>query len=148
MILAVFTLMMVRNPDVQRKAQAEVDAVTGGAWVPTFKDRHLFPYVNCVAKEVFRIHTPTPLIPHSPTEDDEFGGYTIPKGAWVMANVWAFNHDEERYPEPFEFRPERYETGEGKVPQPDPTELVFGFGRRYVAHHHRHCPSLPNAVSD
>ena len=41
-------------------------------------------------------------------------------------------YDEERYPEPYQFLPERYEEGEGRQPQVDPTSIVFGFGRRCV----------------
>ena len=87
-VLATFVLMMVRNPDVQRKAQAEVDWVTAGRWVPGMKDRHLFPYVNCLIKELFRINPVVHLVPHSLIADDVFEGYRIPKGTWVMANMW------------------------------------------------------------
>ena len=43
-------------------------------------------------------------------------------------------HDEEVYPDPFDFKPERFLDENGKpdmsVPQPD--TAFFGFGRRYV----------------
>jgi hypothetical protein len=42
-------------------------------------------------------------------KDDYYMGYRIPKGSGVVHNVWSINHDEKRYPEPREFRPERYE---------------------------------------
>ena len=44
-------------------------------------------------------------------------------------------HDPELYPDPYEFRPERF-IRDGKLDfstSPDPMEFVFGFGRRYVA---------------
>ena len=58
--IVTFILMMARNPEVLRKAQAEVDAVTGGAGLPSYADRPNMPYLEAVLKEVFRyvIHHP------------------------------------------------------------------------------------------
>lgn len=49
------------------------------------------------------------------------------QGATIFANIWAMAHDEEVYPNPFQFRPERFL---GAEPQMDPKKFVFGFGRR------------------
>lgn len=45
----------------------------------------------------------------------------------------AILHDEEMYPQPFAFKPERFlNSEEGKVLPPDPATIAaFGFGRRY-----------------
>ncbi|GJE91204.1 cytochrome P450 [Phanerochaete sordida] len=127
-----FVLLMLHYPEVQQKAQAEVDRVTGGAWVPRMHDREQFPYLDCVLKELFRFNPAVPLVPHSLHQDDFFEGYLIPKDAWVIANLWGFMHDETRYPDPDVFMPERFEanTATGRVPQEDPLDIVFGFGRR------------------
>lgn len=44
-------------------------------------------------------------------------------------------HDAETYPEPFQFRPERHISVDGKPTQRDPRTMCFGFGRRV-------CPGL------
>lgn len=49
-----FILAMVRNPEVFKKAQDEIDQVIGSDRLPTFHDRASLPYLDCVLKEVFR----------------------------------------------------------------------------------------------
>ena len=48
-------------PEVQRKAQAEIDSVVGKDRLPTFKDRDRLPYVNYVCWELFRWLPVVPL---------------------------------------------------------------------------------------
>ena len=42
-------------------------------------------------------------------------------------------HDPERYPSPEVFKPERYIRTDTTVPEEDPRNIVFGYGRRFVA---------------
>lgn len=80
--------MMVRNPEVQRRAQAEIDSVVGFHRLPQMEDKASLPYIDWIIKETLRINPVAPLVPHSLDKDDIYEGYRIPKGAWVMANVW------------------------------------------------------------
>ncbi|KAF8554746.1 cytochrome P450 [Imleria badia] len=129
-----FFLAMVLFPEVQAKAQAELDVVVGRERLPSFDDRDSLPYINAVWKEVFRWHAVTPLaLPHVPTEDIYHDGYLIPKGSSIIGNVWAVLHDESTYPDPDMFRPERFL---GETPQPDPQNVCFGFGRRICPGYH------------
>jgi len=41
-------------PEVQKKAQAEIDAVVGKDRLPSFQDRSSLPYVGAVVKELYR----------------------------------------------------------------------------------------------
>ena len=41
-------------PNVQRRAQEEIDAVVGGDRLPNLKDRDSLPYVNLVCSELLR----------------------------------------------------------------------------------------------
>ena len=54
-------LAMALYPEVQKKAQAEIDAVIGPNRLPDFEDRPSLPYINAVLKEVMRWHLVTPL---------------------------------------------------------------------------------------
>jgi hypothetical protein len=45
---------MTLFPDVQKKAQAEIDAVVGSDRFPSFTDRDSLPYTEALVKEVLR----------------------------------------------------------------------------------------------
>ncbi|KAJ5648513.1 hypothetical protein N7490_004885 [Penicillium lividum] len=126
-----FFLAMILFPDIQRKAQEEIDRVFGEPTLPTVADRERLPYIDAVVKETLRWHVVAPLgVPHRTDEDDIIDGFMIPKNALLLPNIWSFNHDPEVYPEPSEFRPERYLAEEGRDTEPDPHDTSFGYGRR------------------
>lgn len=56
-----FFLAMVLYPEVQKKAQAELDAVVGADRFPTFEDRAQLPYVDAMVKEVLRWNPVVPM---------------------------------------------------------------------------------------
>nr|VWO96834.1 N/A [Ganoderma boninense] len=119
-------------PEVQKKAQAELDAVVGPKRLPSFDDRASLVYINALMKESFRWFTVTPLgISHRTLVDDEFRGYFIPAGTVLTANIWACMHDPETFEDPDEFRPERF-IRDGKLDLSicDPSAFIFGSGRR------------------
>jgi cytochrome P450 len=123
-----FFKAMALNPEVQAKAQAEIDAVVGNDRLPNFEDRDLLPYVHALTLEAMRWHSVVPTsVPHRVTEDNIFQGYFIPKGSLVLANLWQMNHDPEIYSDPMSFKPERFL---GSAPDLDPRDVCFGFGRR------------------
>ena len=52
---------MVLYPEVQKKAQAEIDAVVGSNRLPDFHDRPSLPYINAIVKESSRWNIVAPL---------------------------------------------------------------------------------------
>jgi cytochrome P450 len=138
-----WTLAMVAFPEVQRKAQAELDTVVGRARLPTFADAPHLPYVRAVIKEVLRWRPAVPLgVPHKIIEDDWYEGMFIPKGATCVANIWQCNHDRAVFGDDAdEFRPERHINDKGEL-LPGPMETnqeghsSFGFGRRICVGKH------------
>ncbi|KAF8879263.1 cytochrome P450 [Infundibulicybe gibba] len=127
-----FFLAMAIYPEVQEKAQAEIDSITGGARLPNFNDRDSMPYINAIIKEVLRWHVVAPLAAtHASTEEDVYEGYRIPKGSIVIGNAWAILHNPIEYPEPEEFRPDRFmKDGQLDPARLDPHAAAFGFGCR------------------
>ncbi|PIL29136.1 cytochrome P450 [Ganoderma sinense ZZ0214-1] len=139
-----FFLAMSQHPDIQKKAQAELDAAVGSGRMPEFSDSDSLVYVNAVIKETLRWHTVVPLsVAHATTADDELHGYFIPKGTVILPNIWACMHDPTVYEDPDAFRPERF-IRDGKLDPAvqDPTSFVFGFGRRICPGRHFATASL------
>ncbi|KAF8547992.1 cytochrome P450 [Imleria badia] len=125
-----FTLAMVKNPRVWKRAQAEIDALIGTERLPEYEHRPCLPYVEAIIRESLRWKPVAPIAPHAAIRDDVYKGYHIPRGATVIANIWAMTRDETRYPDPEAFIPERFLDSEGMLIEDDPSEFVFGFGRR------------------
>lgn len=129
-ILNVFLLAMILHPEVQIKAQEEIDRVVGDSRLPDFSDREGLPYVEAVYLETLRWRPTIPCsIPHLTTTSDVYNGYYIPKGAIVMLNVWGMAHDESRFPDSMSFQPERHLSPTTKLIH-GPVSMSFGFGRR------------------
>ncbi|KAI0712466.1 cytochrome P450 98A3 [Earliella scabrosa] len=127
-----FFLAMNLHPDVQKKAQAELDAVVGPNRLPELSDRDQLPYVTAIVKETLRWYPAVPLgVAHCTVADDVYRGFLIPAGATIVVNAWAINHDPEAYADPGRFNPERH-LKDGKLDKDarDPAATAFGFGRR------------------
>ncbi|RFU82096.1 o-methylsterigmatocystin oxidoreductase [Trichoderma arundinaceum] len=126
--LLCFLLAMIKFPEAQRRAQEEVDRVTGGARLPVLSDREKMPFIEAMVTETLRWLPIVPLgIVHTASEDITYKGYDIPKGAYIFPEVWRFMQDPSVYPDPKKFDPERFLEPRN---EPDPRWAVFGFGRR------------------
>lgn len=126
-----FFLAMTLFPDVQKKAQAEIDAVVGPDRLPSLADRASLPYIEALAKEVLRWNVVVPIgFPHRVTEDDVHDGYYIPKGSIIIPNQRFMLHNPETYANPSQFNPERFLENDGKRSEVEPRTICFGFGRR------------------
>jgi len=130
-------LALVLYPQVQRRAQAELDVVIGRDRLPTFDDRPRLPYIEALCKELMRWQMVAPTgFPHSSNRDEVYKGYFIPKGSTVTANAWAILHDPKLYPDPEEFKPERFLNKDGTV-RDDPTlSLASGIGKNICPGRH------------
>lgn len=137
--LYAFVQAMILYPEVQRKAQEEVERAVGSDRLPTMDDWENLHYIRCIMKESLRWMPTTIMgaVPHAVTQDDYYNGYLIPKNAGVVNNVWSIHMDEKRFPEPRKFIPERYKDdfqslGDAAA-NPDASkrdQFTFGAGRR------------------
>ncbi|KAH8103459.1 cytochrome P450 [Cristinia sonorae] len=129
-------LAMAMFPEVQKKAQAELDRVVGPDRLPDFEDVERIPYIKAIVMETLRWMPVAPFaIPHAVLTDDVYEGYHIPKGSLLIPNVWAMFRNPDDYPEPEQFKPERFIGKDGNINPDvlDPINVAFGFGRRQVS---------------
>ncbi|KAH0833379.1 cytochrome P450 [Lanmaoa asiatica] len=162
-LMMTFTLAMVKNPCIWKRAQAEIDAAVGTDRLPEFDDRSSLPYVDAILRETLRWQPPVPLgVPHATTSSDIYNGFYIPKGisdvftrrarndncstgATVFGNIWAITRDETRYPNAEKFIPERFLDAQGMLTD-DSADFVFGFGRRVCPGRHAANASVWSAM--
>ncbi|KAJ8503632.1 hypothetical protein ONZ45_g10684 [Pleurotus djamor] len=120
---------MALNPEVQARAQAEIDRVVGSQRMPVIADKSELPYVNAVIKETMRWRPIVPLtLGRRSADDDLYRGFFIPRGAMVVPNVWAVAFEENSKYNPQHFIPERFLDPTQNVV--DPASWAFGFGKR------------------
>ncbi|PIA38467.1 hypothetical protein AQUCO_02800289v1 [Aquilegia coerulea] len=129
---------LLRNPEVMRKVEAELNQVVGLKKVEEGDIRNL-PYLQAVVKETLRLHPAVPLlVPRSVREDTEFMGYSIPKNTQIFVNVWAIARDPASWDDPLTFKPERFLSSDVDYKGQHFQFLPFGAGRRM-------CVGLPFA---
>ncbi|KAK9712229.1 Cytochrome P450 [Popillia japonica] len=125
-----FTYLLL-NPEVQKKAQAEIDAVVGRERLPTLHDRPNMPYMEGIVYESIRMFIGRGLgIPHRALKDTTLCGYTIPKDTMVIPNFYGILQGNEfGWDDPEKFRPERFIENGKIIPLPD-NFIPFGLGKR------------------
>jgi len=106
--------LLDKNPAEAQKLYDEIDQVTQGR-VPTLEDLMRMPYTRMVMDEALRLYPPAWLIMRENLEDDEIGGYRIPKGYTLMIPVYTIHHDPKLWPEPDAFKPERFSKENAKT---------------------------------
>ncbi|KAL0567565.1 hypothetical protein V5O48_014425 [Marasmius crinis-equi] len=129
-------LLLIAFPEVQRKAQEEVDRVIGRDRLPSLEDIDDLPYIQALIKETHRYRPVTPLlVPHATAADEEYRGFIIPKGTTIFVNLYGIFHDPDVFEDPELFNPDRYiKTEFGTKAGVDDSSwrsnLHFGCGRR------------------
>ena len=72
---------MILFPHVQQEAQVELDKLVGSSRLPDIGDFESLHYIRAIALESLRWVPVLPLgVSHMVIVDDEYKGYSIPKG--------------------------------------------------------------------
>ncbi|MEX2106235.1 MAG: cytochrome P450 [Solirubrobacterales bacterium] len=120
---------LARHPDVVARLREEQDRVLGGATPTVDQLEKEMPYLDMVLDEVLRLYPPAWIGPRRAVREFEFGGYTVPRGAYVNYCSWASHRIPEVFPDPEAFIPERF-TRERKAALPRGAYVPFGGGSR------------------
>uniref|UniRef100_UPI00398ECA9E cytochrome P450 3A30-like n=1 Tax=Pristiophorus japonicus TaxID=55135 RepID=UPI00398ECA9E len=120
---------LATHPDVQKKLQQEIDEAFPNKAPPTYEAVIQLEYLEMVISETLRLYPPAPRIDRVCKKDVQLSGVTIPKGTVVMVPAYVLHHDPAYWPEPEEFRPERFNKEERESRNPS-VYLPFGMGPR------------------
>ena len=100
---------LVRHPEKLRRVADEAEAGED-------------EYTDAVAKETLRLRPVIPVVVRLLQEPMEIGGNLLPAGARVTPNILLMHRREDIYPDPHQFRPERF------LEQPAGTYTWIPFG--------------------
>jgi cytochrome P450 len=102
--------LLAQHRRVEDKLVSEWQQVLAGR-TPTVDQLQKLPYTAAVISEAMRLFPPVYVIGREATRDLELGGYRVKRGYTVLMSQWVNHRDPEYFPEPEEFRPERWENG-------------------------------------
>ncbi|KAK9423117.1 putative Cytochrome P450 [Seiridium unicorne] len=106
--LSYFLVSMVHHPEWQARVQNEIDEKCEGK-LPTILDMPKLPILRACIKETMRWKPNVPTgVAHEMEQDDVYEGYFLPKGTRILPLDWAFVRSPVKYPDPENFRPERW----------------------------------------
>lgn len=119
---------MILNPEVQRKVQAEIDAVVPQGEPITMDYKGQLKYCMATVMELHRRAVIVPSLTRDVTEDFYVDGYLIKKGTMLITNLEAMRMDQRLWGDPENFRPERFLTKDGSELDQKMVDLVLQFG--------------------
>jgi len=103
---------LVRNPEIMKRAQDEIDRVVGDR-APTYEDIKEMKYLRLIIAETLRLYPEPPLlIRRCRTEDNVPAGAgreaTVIRGMDIFIAIYNIHRDERFWPNPDKFDPERF----------------------------------------
>ncbi|NXF72909.1 CP3AD protein, partial [Sclerurus mexicanus] len=117
------------HPDVQQKVLEEIDTVLPNKAPLTYDAIMKLEYLDMTVSETLRIYPLGGRLERTCKKDVEINGVIIPKGTVVTIPPYVLHRNPEYWPEPDEFRPERF-SKENKESIDPYTYLPFGAGPR------------------
>lgn len=96
---------ILRNPECLRKIREEVDSIPADAPAEAYSK---LPYLSAVCNETLRLYPVVLDCERKLLQDWTLLGTHIPKGSDVLVSILNIHRDTALYPEPEQFRPERF----------------------------------------
>ncbi|NWX45261.1 CP3A9 protein, partial [Steatornis caripensis] len=120
---------LATHPDVQQKLLEEIDTVLPNKAPLTYEMMMQLEYLDMTVSETLRLFPIGGRLERTCKKDVEINGVIIPKGTVVMIPPYTLHHNPEYWPNPEEFRPERF-SKENKEAIDPYAYLPFGAGPR------------------
>ncbi len=102
--------LLAQHPQAEAALWAELDTVLQGR-PPTVDDLPQLPYTDAVIRETLRLYPPAWVLFRYALEGAALGGHDLPPGSYVLMSPYVMQRDARWYPEPEQFRPERWLDG-------------------------------------
>ncbi|XP_069389495.1 cytochrome P450 [Paralichthys olivaceus] len=123
---------LANRPEIQEKLYQEVISVCPGDKMTTSEDITQMPYLKAVVRETLRMY---PVVPGNARVNVDgqivVGDYVFPKDTLFHLCHYAVSYDENVFPNPHTFTPQRWLRGEEENIKHHPFGSVpFGFGIR------------------
>ena len=122
--------LLTQHDAVRVKMKTEIDAVIGDDRLPGLEDAARLPYTTAVFSESMRIYPPVWVVGRRALEDITIGEYEVPRRTIVIASQYILHRDERYWPNPLEFRPERWLDEQAQAARPKFAYFPFGGGGR------------------
>jgi cytochrome P450 len=101
-------LLLARHPDIEARLREEYTRVLGGR-APQMEDLPQLKLTRMVLEESMRLYPPAWAFARSAIAEDEIGGSTIAKGAYVLMFLATTHRHPDFWERPDVFDPERFE---------------------------------------
>eukprot|EP00029_Vermamoeba_vermiformis_P010065 TRINITY_DN5223_c0_g1_i1.p1 TRINITY_DN5223_c0_g1~~TRINITY_DN5223_c0_g1_i1.p1 ORF type:complete len:476 (-),score=159.58 TRINITY_DN5223_c0_g1_i1:488-1915(-) len=98
------------EPDVLQKVRDEINNFAKP--VIGVEDIKQFTYLECTVKEMLRMYPTVFMVDREATQEIKLGPHVIPKGVKLLMPPVAVHYNEEFFPDPWHFRPDRFSNGE------------------------------------
>lgn len=125
--------LLLNNPEALKNAQEELDVHVGKDRLVNESDIERLAYLQACVKEALRLYPAGPLSGFREfSADCTIGGYCVPAGTRLIVNIHKIQRDPRVWPDPSEFKPERF-LGSHKAVDVKGQHfelLPFGAGRR------------------
>jgi len=99
--------LLSQHPQKLEKVMEELDQLVEGE-IPTEEEVENMPYLEGALKETMRLFPAGTWTGRLAMQDFELDSHPFPKGTWVMMSPYITHRISELFPEPYQFRPERW----------------------------------------
>ena len=121
--------LLAVHPDIQKKALQDIQSVLMDREDPDYESVNKMQYIGMVVEESLRLYPPTFRLERTCNSDVMIKGVQFTKGMRVVVPVMVLHLDPTVWPEPEQFRPERF-TPKLKLERDPFYWQAFGMGPR------------------
>lgn len=129
--LSFFAFLLAKHPEIQKKLRKEIKENVDGKGELTYQGIMEAKFLDACLSETLRMYPPAHVTERQCTKEYKVPGTDVVIQPKILVGVpiYSIHHDERYWPEPEEFRPERF-LPENKEDIKSGTYLPFGLGPR------------------